>query len=139
MRTKTIHSRHKNAPTNIVLAKPEHELLSRQRLFNRWQKGSDAFFWRAERDGLLPGYREGRLIGYRWPDVFDFEGGQPPEGLEGAYREDLYTVDDVVALTPYCRDTIIGRAKAGALPFRRVGKDYLFVPEEVLRWLRRWS
>lgn len=115
------------------------ELLGRERLVQRWRCGSDASFFRAERDGLLVPRRDGARTGYSWADVFAFEGGQPPAGCEEDYRQDLLIPEEVAALTPYGVDTIIKRARRGDLPFRRVGRAWRFVPAEVSRWLASWS
>lgn len=116
------------------------ELLGRERLMQRWRCGSDASFFRAERDGLLVPRRDGARTGYLWADVFAFEGGQPPaECEEEDYRQDLLIPEEVAALTPYSMDTIIQRARRGDLPFRRVGRAWRFVPAEVSRWLASWS
>ncbi|GGO58624.1 DNA binding domain-containing protein, excisionase family [Roseovarius pacificus] len=114
-------------------------LLSRRRLLQRWQHGSDAFFWRAERDGLLVPRRDGRRIGYAEADVFAFEGGQPPKGLLDAYRLDLLTPEEVAARCTLKRGTILERARRGALPGRRIGAAWRFVPAEVANWLQTWS
>jgi len=114
------------------------QLLSRKQLIQRWQCGSDALFWRAERDGLLVPHRDGRRTGYVEGDVFAFEGGQPPKGLLEAYRADLMTPDDVAARCPLTRNTILDRARMGVLPARRIGVAWRFVPEEVSRWLKAW-
>lgn len=53
-------------------------LLSRADLLRRWRCGSHAFFQRAEADGLLVARRNAGRPAYRWHDVWDFEGGQPP-------------------------------------------------------------
>jgi excisionase family DNA binding protein len=114
-------------------------LLSRQRLRRRWRHGSDAFFWRAQRDGLLIPRRDGRRTGYDEDDVFAFEGGAPPKGMLEAYRADLLTPEEVAALCPLGRDAILARARRGELPARRVGNAWRFVPAEVARWLRSWD
>lgn len=76
---------------------------------------------------------------YRWPDVFRFEGGLPPEGWEEAYQADLLRPEEVAARLGWRRDTIIDKAKAGLLPCRRVGSQYRFVPAEIDRWMAQWS
>ena len=113
-------------------------LLSRRRLRQRWRHGSDAFFWRAQRDGLLVPRRDGRRVGYAEDDVFAFEGGPPPPGMLEAYRADLVTPEEVAALCPLGREAILDRARRGELPARRVGHVWRFVPAEVARWLRGW-
>lgn len=114
-------------------------LFSRKRLIQRWQCASDAFFWRAERDGLLVPRRDGRRIGYVEEDVYAFEGGQPPPGMLKAYRADLMTPEEVAARCPLKRSTILARARNGVLPGRRIGEAWRFVPAEVARWLDTWS
>lgn len=115
------------------------ELLSRERLIERWGCGSDSTFHRAERDGLLVPRRDGTRAGYAWPDVFAFEGGQPPDGMEDDYREDLLTEEGVASLCIYKPDTIIQKARRGEIPHRRIGRFYRFVRAEVLLWLESWS
>ncbi|MGG7646390.1 helix-turn-helix domain-containing protein [Rhodovulum sp. YNF3179] len=115
-------------------------LWSRAELRARWKKDvRDSFFYRAQLDGRLPARRRGRTVGYAEQDVFAFEGGPPPEGLEEAYRAALMRPEDVAALCPYQSDTIIAKARAGELPCRRIGRDYRFVSAEVARWLEGWS
>jgi len=76
-------------------------LLSRADLKRRWRNcGSHAFFQRAEADGLLIARRHGGRPGYYWNDVWTFEGGLPPEGLEDEYRGDLITPDDLAEVCP---------------------------------------
>nr|WP_309504400.1 helix-turn-helix domain-containing protein [uncultured Roseovarius sp.] len=118
---------------------PATKLLSRSDLRQRWQCGSHAFFQRAEADGLLVARRYGGRPGYRWDDVFTFEGGLPPKGLEEAYRADLITPDDLAAYCPFQPMTLIRKASAGEIPHRRVGRFIRFVPYEAQRWLRSWS
>ena len=114
--------------------KGAREFLSRERLVKRWQCGSDSFFGRHERSGLLVPRQSGRLLRYDWQDVFAFEGGPPPEGLEEAYRCDLLTETKVADLCDCSPEKVIGAAKAGHLATRRVGRSYRFVPIEVGRW-----
>lgn len=118
---------------------PATTLLSRTDLRQRWQCGSQAFFQRAEADGLLIARRYGGRPGYRWEDVWAFEGGLPPEGLEEAYRADLITPDELAALCPFQPATLIRKASAGEIPCRRVGRFIRFVPYEAQHWLRSWS
>ena len=117
----------------------ELRLLGRARLRQRWRHGSDAFFWRAQRDGLLVPRRDGGRIGYAEGDVFVFEGGLPPPGMWAAYRADLMTPEEVAARCPLGREAILARARRGALPARRIGTAWRFVPAEVARWLRGWA
>jgi len=114
-------------------------LMSRSDLQQRWRCGSHAFFQRAEADGLLIARRHGGRPGYRWNDVWDFEGGLPPKGLEAAYRADLITPGDLATLCPFQPTTLIRKASAGEIPCRRVGRFIRFVPMEAQRWLRSWS
>jgi hypothetical protein len=114
-------------------------LLGRDDLIRRWRWGSAASFHRAERDGLLVPRRNGRRLGYAWRDVWAFEGGQPPEGREAAYRADLLTPEAVAALCPYTPETLVTIARRGELPARRVGRFCRFVPAEVARWIEGWG
>lgn len=114
-------------------------LVCRARLIRRWRHGSDSFFWRAEADGLLLPVRRGRSVLYRVADVFAFEGGPPPEGLEPAYRADLMLPEEVGAQVSRSRDWVVGRANSGELPCRRVGSQVRFVPAEVARWMESWA
>jgi len=115
-------------------------LVSRARLVRRWKWGSDSSFWRAEADGLLvPRRRNGRTR-YAWRDVWDFEGGQPPAGMDAAYRADLLTPEAVAALADLRPAKITELARRGEIPARRIGATWRFVPAEVARWLDRgWS
>lgn len=114
-------------------------LLVRDNLIRRWRHGSDSFFWRAEADGLLVPVRRGRSVYYRWPDVFRFEGGLPPEGWEEAYRADLLLPEEVAERISRRRDWVLDAVKSGELPGRRVGSQVRFVPAEVARWLEGWT
>jgi hypothetical protein len=127
----------RNAPATCPRsAEPgELRLLGRGRLRQRWRHGSDAFFWRAQRDGLLVPMRDGGRIGYAEEDVFMFEGGLPPQGMWAAYCADLMTPEEVAARCPLGREAILARARSGALPARRIGNVWRFVPAEVARWL----
>jgi len=123
-----------------LLATPDIEgLLSRERLIRRWRHGSDSFFWRAEKDGLLLPVRRHRSVAYRWAAVFRFEGGLPPDGEEKAYRKNLLLPEEVAVLASRSRDWVLERAKTGELPSRRVGLQVRFVPDEVTRWLETWT
>jgi excisionase family DNA binding protein len=117
----------------------EEELLDRKRLIRRWRHGSDAFFWRAEADGLLTPVRRGRATRYRWPDVFLFEGGLPADGFEQLYRADLLLPEEVAARIGRSRDWVLDMAKSGELPCRRVGMQQRFVPAEIVQWLKTWT
>lgn len=126
--------------TPLAAPPPDIEgLLSRRRLIRRWRHGSDAFFWRAETDGLLLPVRRRRSVAYRWEAVFRFEGGLPPVGCEQAYREDLLLPEQVATLACRGRDWVLHRAKTGDLPSRQVGLQVRFVPAEVHRWLESWT
>lgn len=116
------------------------QLLTRERLRQRWQHGSDSFFWRAETDGLLIPVSYDGLLRYRWDDVFLFEGGLPADDQLDAYGQNLLTENEVAALF-YCSPEVVLRAaKTGSLPCRRVGRAYRFVPVEVEHWNRiRWT
>ena len=125
--------------TDCTLSKTSTSvLLSRKDLLRRWNAGSDSFFQRAERDGLLVAGRNGNRTGYAWADIWAFEGGMPPLGLEEAYRQDLLSAEDVSAMCPLGPETILKRAREGSLPFRRIGRTTRFVPFEVTRWLEAW-
>lgn len=113
-------------------------LLSRQDLIRRWQHGSQSFFWRAAEDGLLMPSRAGATPLYSWADVFAFEGGPPPDGLERAYRHDLLTPEQVAPLSPWKPETIVSHARRGHLVHRKIGRVYRFVPAEVAAWLAHW-
>jgi predicted DNA-binding transcriptional regulator AlpA len=112
--------------------------LDRRRLITRWRHGSDSFFWRAEADGLLRPLRRGRAAFYAWPDVFDFEGGQPRTGWQAAYRADLLLPEEVGAWIGRSRSWVLDAAKAGELPARRIGLQSRFVPREVAEWIAGW-
>ena len=118
----------------------EMELLTRELLITRWRCGSDAFFWRAERAGRLIPYRSDGLTRYAWTDVFLFEGGLPPAGLEQTYRRDLLTDGKVASLCACSRERILEKARTGELATRRIGRKYRFVAAEVARWqATSWS
>jgi predicted DNA-binding transcriptional regulator AlpA len=115
------------------------ELLDRERLIRRWRCGSDSFFWRAEAKGLLMPRRLDGLLRYAWPDIFAFEGGQPPEGFEAEYRHNLLTATEVAAFCGCSETKVVREAKAGQLAVRRIGRALRFVPAEVGRWQKaRW-
>jgi hypothetical protein len=116
------------------------DLLDRERLIRRWRRGSDSFFWRMETRGLLLPVRCDGLLRYTWDDVFAFEGGLPPAGLEAEYRQDLLTPAAVAALCDCCEAKILDEARTGRLAVRRIGRTARFVPAEVLRWQQtRWQ
>lgn len=118
------------------------QLLTRERLIERWQHGSDSFFWRAETDGLLLPVSYDGLLRYTWNDVFLFEGGLPADDQLDAYGQDLLTETEVATLFRCSSKVVLRAAKTGSLPCRRVGRAYRFVPVEVehwnwIRWTRR--
>lgn len=115
------------------------ELLSRADLKHRWNCGSHAFFQRAEVDGLLIARRFGGRPGYHWHDIWTFEGGLPPAGLEDEYRAGLITPNELAEVCPLKPVTLIRKATEGEIPHRRVGRAVRFVPWEAERWLRSWS
>jgi predicted DNA-binding transcriptional regulator AlpA len=116
------------------------ELLDRERLIRRWKCGSDAFFWRMEKKGLLLPRRCDGLLRYAWDDVLAFEGGPPPAGLEVEYRQDLLTPTEVAAFCGCSEDKILKEVKAGRLAVRGIGRAARFVPDEVRRWQQvRWQ
>jgi hypothetical protein len=120
-------------------------LRSRADLRRRWAKlgvgrdtPSDATFWRWEKAKLLVPRRWEGSLGYAWEDVWRFEGGLPPKGMEDAYRQDLIGSEDVAALSPISSGAIERLAKSGRLPSRQVGRARLFVPAEICCWLTAW-
>jgi hypothetical protein len=132
----------KNQPILTEVSAPEtweFELVSPARLFSRWSWGSPSTLRRARRDGLLVPRRRSRKLGYLWRDIWAFEGGQPPAGLEAEYREDLLTPDQAMQLTPYRAGWLIDQANAGVLPHRCCGRFVRFVPAEFMRWLGTWD
>ena len=114
-------------------------LLSREDLIGRWQCGSASTFHRAEADGLLVPRRRGRVLGYRWADVWAFEGGLPAPGMVEAYMEDLLTPAQGAAFCPLKPATLIAKAGTGEIPCRRIGRFVRFVPAEFAQWLEDWS
>lgn len=122
--------------TKVIFA---NALLSRADLQQRWLCGSAGFFQRAEADGLLIARRHAGRPGYRWDDIWTFEGGLPPEGLEESYRADLITPEELATLCPFQPKTLIRKATGGEIPCRRIGRFIRFVPYEAQRWLESWS
>lgn len=114
-------------------------LLGPKDLIRRWQAGSPATLWRAEQDGLLIPRRIGRRKGYDWRAIWAYEGGQPPHGMEAAYRRPLLTPEDVAQLFPLKASTIVTKAKSGLLPCRKIGSRIRFVPTEIQRFLEAWA
>ena len=112
-------------------------LLDRSRLVQRWQHGSDTFFWRQEKRGALVALSDGAKVRYRWEDVFAFEGGQPPEGLAEAYTSDLLTERQAAALCSVKPSFILAAARKGELPARRIGRAFRFVPALEFCWHKR--
>lgn len=110
------------------------KLLTRARLIQRWQHGSNPFFWRAEQAGRLVPLRSDGLVRYAWPDVFAFEGGLPPQDMEVAYRQDLLTEEQVSTFCSCGVGKIFAKAASGDLAARRIGRALRFVPAEVARW-----
>lgn len=92
---------------------------------------------RHERRGNLTALTDGRKVRYAWPDIFAFEGGQPPAGQAEAYQADLLTEDQAARLCSVKPGYVIAAAKKGDLPARRVGRAYRFVPAEVEAWHKR--
>lgn len=115
------------------------EALSREQLIRRWTWGSDATFRRLETDGLLVPRLFGTEPKFFWEDVFLYEGGLPPEGMEEAYREDLVTPEVVARVRGVQPDTIYDYVGKDLLPARRVGRFKRFVPVEVVRWMKSAS
>ncbi|MCB1358072.1 MAG: helix-turn-helix domain-containing protein [Maritimibacter sp.] len=119
---------------------PELQLVSRKQLRKRWQNhASDSSFWRAEKDGLLVPRRQCGVLGYDWRSIWEYEGGQPPVGLEHAYRIDLTTAEAIADLCPLSANSVKNLAKRGEIPFRQVGRVILFVPHEARTFLKRWA
>ena len=118
---------------------PAEQLLGPRDLFRRWRCGSPSTLWRAEADGVLIPRRHGALRGYRWSDIWQFEGGQPPVGREAFYRQHLLTPLEVASLCPLAPATIIAKARDGRIPHRRIGRTYRFVPAEIRAWLSAWT
>ncbi len=115
-------------------------LFDRVSLIRRWQHGSDAFFWRQERAGLLLPVQHDGLLRYRLEDVFLFEGGAPSAGLAADYMVDLMHPDEVAIVCKCTAAYIEQTAKAGKLPCRQIGRVQRFVPAEVARWQQdRWT
>ena len=112
-------------------------LLDRQRLIERWQHGSDAFFWRHETSGALIPRSDGTKLRYAWDDIYRFEGGQPPEGLQAAYQSGLLTEAQAAALCSVTPSYILAAARKGDLPVRRIGRAFRFVPAELDAWQSR--
>lgn len=113
------------------------DLLDRDRLMQRWQCGSDAFFWRHEKRGALAARSDGTKVRYCWDDIFEFEGGQPPKGLLEAYKSDLLTETQAASLISVKPSCILTAARKGELPVRRIGRAFRFVPAELEAWQRR--
>lgn len=123
-----------NSNTQNRTAPYPTRLLDRAALIQRWQHGSDAFFWRQERAGrLLPVQHDG-LLRYRLEDVFLFEGGLPSEEMIAAYTVDLMHPLEVAAVCICSASYIESLARAGDLAGRRIGRAWRFVPAEVARW-----
>ena len=113
------------------------DLLDRSYLIRRWQHGSEAFFWRHEKRGLLSPVSDGCKLRYTWSAVFDFEGGQPPAGMLEAYKSDLLSERQAARLCSVKPSYILTAARAGNLPTRRIGRAFRFVPAEVEAWQNR--
>lgn len=122
-----------STPTDI----PGPDLFDRARLIQRWHHGSESFFFRHERSGRLKAVSDGTKIRYRRDDVYDFEGGQPPAGMEAAYAEDLLTEFQVARLCSVKPSYVLTAARRGELLARRIGSAYRFVPAEVGAWQKR--
>ena len=126
---------------NFVHSRPAavvNNLLSRERLIRRWQCGSDSSFYRAERSQSLVPRQFGGVLGYTWPDVWAYEGGQPPEGRERDWQRDLLTPEEVAARCILAPSTILKLARRGVLPSRRIGYAHRFVEAEVDAWVASW-
>jgi hypothetical protein len=115
------------------------QLLSRARLIQRWQHGSDSFFWRAEAAGRLSPVLHNGLLRYCLHDVLRFEGGLPPEDMTQAYLEDLMTEGQVAAVCDCSAGKVLQEARQGLLKARRIGRAWRFVAAEVVVWQKtRW-
>ena len=115
-------------------------MLDRAALIQRWQHGSDSFFWRQEQTGRLRPVEQRGLLRYLWRDVLLFEGGVPPEGSEVDYAVDLMRPDQVAAICNCAPEFILKAARKGTLPARRIGQATRFVPGEVALWQQRaWT
>ena len=113
------------------------ELLDRKRLAQRWQCGSEAFFWRHEASGALCARSDGTKVRYAWEDIWAFEGGVPPDDLRAEYQCDLLTEAQAARLCWVEPSYILTAARSGDLPTRRVGRAYRFVPAEIQAWHAR--
>lgn len=109
-------------------------LLDRKMLMQRWRCGSDATFWRHAQTGKLQAVTDGRHVRYAREDVYAFEGGQPPAGMEDAYAANLITAAEAARHCSVKRSTIVSAARSGSLRTRRIGKTYRFVFAEVEAW-----
>jgi len=109
-------------------------LFDRSALIQRWQHGSDAFFWRQEQAGRLRPVLQRGLLRYRWQDVLTFEGGPPAEDSEVDYSLDLMRPDQVAAICNCAPDFVMKAARNSTLPARRIGRAVRFVPGEVALW-----
>lgn len=114
---------------------PLTPLISVRDLLRRWKCGSDSSLRRAEAKGLLVPRRLAGSRAYAWQDVWEFEGGQPPEGLEDAHRADLLTAKEVSQFCPLSPARIERIAKRGGLPSRVIFGKRRFAPVEVKAWL----
>ncbi|WP_407496477.1 helix-turn-helix domain-containing protein [Pseudooceanicola sp. MF1-13] len=112
-------------------------LVDRKMLMQRWRCGSDATFWRHAKTGKLRAVTDGRHVRYAREDVYAFEGGQPPAGMEDAYAADLITAAEAARHCSVKRSTIVNAARSGSLSTRRIGKTYRFVFAEVEAWQKR--
>lgn len=115
-------------------------LLDRAALIQRWQHGSDSFFWREERAGRLLPVRHDGLLRYRFEDVLLYEGGLPSDEMAAAYVDDLMHPVEASAVCRCSPAYIAACAKAGDIPQRMIGRARRFVPAEVARWQQdRWT
>ena len=110
-------------------------LLSAKFVLSRWKAGSDSSLRRAENAGLLTARRLGRTRAFTWPAIWAFEGGQPPQGFEEAYRAELLTREEISLLCPLSPARIARLARCGDLPGRQVFGKLRFAPAEVKAWL----
>lgn len=111
------------------------QLLDTKAVLERWGCGSRSSLRRAEKDGLLVPRRFGRRLAFRWEDVWEFEGGQPPDDMKEAYRAQLLTAEQISLLCPLSPEDIDNRARRGEIPARHVFRTFRFVPREIKRWL----
>lgn len=50
-------------------------------------------------------------------------------------RDDVMPIEEVCAILGLARDTVRRRAKAGTIPCVKVGRQPIFLREDITRWL----